>query len=318
MVEATAKIAIKLPNWLGDIIMVLPFIKSLQVRNPNARIDLIVQNKYLNLAALSGYNLVGYQGSQLKLGFKLRAAGYDQYWVLPLSFSAALTAFISGAKIRIGYKAEFRSWLLNFPLEIKYQPRKQHYLNEVIGLQEGFYKSEIAVEHVQLAFPANLKDKFLPDLKEVILLSPFANYGPSKSWPYFKELATMLARYNLPIAVIGLAKDRGKIKFDDNVIDLLGKTTLEQLASLFSRTRLHVSIDCGAAHLAGAYNLNQIVIFGSTTPIWTRPLAINTKIVYEQEVCSPCFERTCRFGHYNCLAKISAMDLFKHCSASLN
>ena len=106
------KIAVKAPNWLGDIIMSLPFLLQLKTSYPQARIDLIVSSNYHSFSFLDRFNLVEYEDNPLKLGLKLRKEKYDQFWLLTLSFSSALLAFISGAKERIGYKSELRSFLL--------------------------------------------------------------------------------------------------------------------------------------------------------------------------------------------------------------
>jgi heptosyltransferase-2 len=42
-------------------------------------------------------------------------------------------------------------------------------------------------------------------------------------------------------------------------------------------------------------------IFGSTNPDRTGPLGPRTHVLWHQLDCTPCLQRTCRFGHYNCL-----------------
>ena len=54
-------------------------------------------------------------------------------------------------------------------------------------------------------------------------------------------------------------------------------------------------------HVAGALGIPTVGIFGSTNPQRTGPLGPRTRALYHRIECSPCLERTCRFGHYNCL-----------------
>ena len=51
--------------------------------------------------------------------------------------------------------------------------------------------------------------------------------------------------------------------------------------------------------------------YGATSPELTPPLTSNKKIHYKGLSCSPCFEKICKYGHYNCLVEIQADDVFK-------
>jgi heptosyltransferase-2 len=62
-----------------------------------------------------------------------------------------------------------------------------------------------------------------------------------------------------------------------------------------------VSNDSGLMHVAAALNRPLVAVYGSTSPGFTPPLADQVEVVRLGLDCSPCFDRTCRFGHYNCL-----------------
>ncbi len=65
-----------------------------------------------------------------------------------------------------------------------------------------------------------------------------------------------------------------------------------------------VSNDSGLMHVAAALNRPLVAVYGSTSPGFTPPLAEHVEIVRLGIECSPCFDRTCRFGHYNCLRQL--------------
>jgi heptosyltransferase-2 len=63
-------------------------------------------------------------------------------------------------------------------------------------------------------------------------------------------------------------------------------------------------------HVAAAFGVPQVAVFGSTSPEHTPPLNPRARVLWLKEElqldCSPCFERTCRFGHTRCLTGVSA------------
>ena len=57
--------------------------------------------------------------------------------------------------------------------------------------------------------------------------------------------------------------------------------------------------------IAAALGIATVGIFGSTSPVATGPLGPRTRVLQYPIECSPCFDRTCRFGHYRCLTEIT-------------
>ena len=82
------------------------------------------------------------------------------------------------------------------------------------------------------------------------------------------------------------------------VIDLAGRTTLEQLAAVLSLARVCVSNDSGAMHLAAAVGTPLAALFGPTNEHETRPLAhAPTELLIEPVACRPCMLRECPIDH---------------------
>jgi heptosyltransferase II len=61
-------------------------------------------------------------------------------------------------------------------------------------------------------------------------------------------------------------------------------------------------------HVAAAFGVPQAAVFGSTSPEPTPPLSPRARVLWlKHELkldCSPCFDRTCRFGHTRCLTEV--------------
>lgn len=86
---------------------------------------------------------------------------------------------------------------------------------------------------------------------------------PMREWPIerFAEVAAHLARGYQLVQVGSQASKRVGLG-----IDLCGKTTLQQLAGVFSRASLVVTVDSLAVHLAGCFAVPTIGLWGGTDP----------------------------------------------------
>jgi len=97
------------------------------------------------------------------------------------------------------------------------------------------------------------------------------------------------------------------------LLDLSGRTTLEQLAALLAGARAVVSNDSGAMHLAGAVGARVVAVFGSTNekataPLTSGPDAPAPVVVAADAWCRPCMLRECPIDH-RCMTRIDARDV---------
>jgi len=89
---------------------------------------------------------------------------------------------------------------------------------------------------------------------------------------------------------------------------LAGRTSLLDAIALIAASRGLASNDSGLMHVAAAFGIAQVAVFGSTSPLHTPPLSERARVLWLKEElqldCMPCFDRTCRFGHYRCLTSV--------------
>ncbi|MET0379346.1 MAG: glycosyltransferase family 9 protein, partial [Spongiibacteraceae bacterium] len=62
-----------------------------------------------------------------------------------------------------------------------------------------------------------------------------------------------------------------------------------------------VSNDSGLMHIAAAIRRPLVVVYGSTSPGFTPPLAEQVRVLQIPVDCGPCFQRECPLGHLKCL-----------------
>jgi heptosyltransferase-1 len=139
------------------------------------------------------------------------------------------------------------------------------------------------------------------ETRGLAVLHPGARW-PSKLWPAaaWAQLGDWLRReHGLQVAITGSAADQklsaaiGQ-QMQEPVIDLAGRTSLPELATVLRRARLAVTTDTGAMHLAAALGTPVAALFGPTAPWRTGPFGKGHQVVRLALDCSPCFKRRCR------------------------
>ena len=333
MSDAPRQYLIVGPSWVGDMVMAQSLFITLKQQYPDCSIDVIAPewslpilermpqvNKGIALAIRHGeFSLL----SRIKKGLSLRECDYTHSIVIPRSWKSALIPFFAKAVVRTGYRGEMRYGLLNDIRQLDKNLLKQTVQRYVAHAYD--YKQNTVADipfprlHVDTANRGKLIKALDLDLsRPVIAMMPGAEYGPAKQWPekYYRELAILLIEKGFQIWIIGSAKE--KIVADSIVeglgsyaVSLCGRTELVDTVDLLSCATQVVTNDSGLMHVAAAVDVQVNVIYGSSTPDYTPPLTSRCNIMYLNLDCSPCFQRTCRLGHLNCLKKITAQSVFE-------
>ena len=315
-------------NWLGDIVMSQTLLKKVKSESPNTKIDILVSSTFKGLAERMPEisKAVILDCGHKKLGLLKRfnlarqiKGNYDQSIVLSRSIKSALIPYLAKIPIRTGELGESRYILINDLKKFTKEDRRKTALRYVSMFSK---KEEVLDEKYYPSLksdPENIKilsEKYKLNLdKKIIIFAPGAAFGPSKMWPAekFKELGKKLNK-DFFILILGSNKEKNignKIITNKNMINLCGKTTITDAVDLMHASEFCVSNDSGLMHLASATNTKSISIYGATSPKLTPPLTSNKEIHYRGISCSPCFEKKCKYGHYNCLLEIQVDDVFK-------
>jgi heptosyltransferase-2 len=245
---------------------------------------------------------------------------YDQAILLPNSLKSALVPFFAGIAKRTGWRGEFRYGLLNdvrtldkarYPLMIERFMALAY--DRGTDLPTPYPRPSLRID--PLSRDAALAKFGLSLDRPVLALCPGAEFGESKRWPaeYYAEVAEMRIRQGWQVWLFGSKKDfpvgesiRERLipGLREEASNLSGDTSLAEAIDLMSCADAVVSNDSGLMHVAAALNRPLVAVYGSTSPGFTPPLADQVEIVRLGLECSPCFERTCRFGHYNCMRQL--------------
>jgi heptosyltransferase-2 len=314
------------PNWLGDCVMAIPFLRSLRRSDPEGRLDVLARPGGAAVFRLQGSadEVRGLPRSgpvgEVRVVRELRARSYDEAWILPNSFHAALIAWASGARRRIGYRGDHRDFLLSTsiarPLPVEMQVHDYDRLLESQSIEPDRDPPRIDVPEIRRTEARkSLALHRLDSAARPVFLAPGAAFGPTKRWPAerFALLADELMDGGVPVAIaIGPAEvELGRLiaRRARHRVPVLGADDdAAGLAALFSLGRALVGNDSGPAHLAAAVGVPVVVLFGPTDPGRTAPSGAPVRVLDRFIFCSPCFRKICPYAH-ECLEQVPVAEV---------
>ena len=314
------------PAWVGDAVMSEPLLRQIAAQDQRP-VDVLappwVAPVFERMPGVGQVIAAPFAHGQLDLsgrwaiGQQLKKARYRNAYVLPNSLKSALPVVFAGIPNRIGFTGECRYGLMNrrFALDKQALPRM---VDRFLALAPGSRRTPAdtaesmpVLQVGQLAFSNACQRLGLTPPTSgtgLVILCPGAEYGPAKRWPagHFATLARMLVGQGLTAWTIGSGKDTeiGEAISQQSqgaALNLCGRTQLADAIDLLSGADVVVTNDSGLMHVAAALNRPLVALYGSSSPEFTPPLATRVSILQHPVPCSPCFERTCRLGHLDCL-----------------
>ena len=326
MTNDMPKILVIAPSWIGDCVMAQPLLMLLRQHNPQAVIDVFAPN--WSLAVMKRMPEINrtienpFLHGDIKLfaryrvGRSLRAENYTQAIVLPGSLKSALVPYFAKIPKRTGFVGENRYGLLNDirPLDELLLPKMVDRFASLAFEHSNRIPQGVPMPH--LVADANNQHACLQKFnlhhdKPIVAMCSGAEYGIAKRWPehHFAAAAQQCQQKGYQVWFFGSKKDAAGA---DNIIhisggvgvNLCGKTSLDEAVDLLALSQAVICNDSGLMHIAAALDLPLVAIYGSSSPDHTPPLSDKAHILSLNMSCSPCFERTCPFGHTDCLEKL--------------
>ena len=316
---------LRLPNWLGDLILALPSVHLYQRWLQN-RAPLIVLGppSLAPLAPLLLPEIEYISAPTLPLAL--------HYSVLQHKKISSAVAFPNSVRVALEilsfpYRAGFDRGLRNFLLS-ENKPRRTspygyvHVANQYLGLLEDLGLPKGKAELPQPPILSKPKDG---PAKPYLAVLPGAAYGPAKRWDpasFASVIRDLQKSHSLEPILLGGPGDIEACKavaqsLGSPITDLSGKTTTLELAHWLAHARLILCHDSGPMHLAAFLRKPAVAIFGSTEPAWTGPLGSSVTVVRHKVSCSPCFLKTCPIDR-RCMTRLTPEEVFSACKQSLN
>jgi ADP-heptose:LPS heptosyltransferase/lauroyl/myristoyl acyltransferase len=287
------RIWIRLPNWLGDVVMAVPLLRAIRAGRPDAEITLLAKSAFHPL--LQRWQLADRLEALPPRGrgyfahfWRLRTAWPDCYVLFTNSTRGDLEAWLTRTRqrfgiLRPGRRRPLLSHVYRVPADFD---ERQHHQLELWTRFLG---------HFGLNAPAQLAPAATVRAATglVIGLIPGSENNPEKRWPA-AHWCTLIGQLpaSARILLFGTSNDRRitdeiSARTTRTVENLAGRTTLPQYCDSLSACTVLVTNDTGGMHLANALGVPLVALFGPTNPVRTGPVFAAPFRVLQPPGCPP-------------------------------
>ena len=203
------KIALFLPNWIGDAVMATPAVRAVRRHFRDAHLIGVMKPYVAGVVDgsrwLDSMVFLDHSGPRSRrwwfVAHALRRQGVDLAVLFPNSFRSGLIAWLAGSKRIVGFNRYGRGWMLTDALQPLWGPDGKplptpviddyNRLAERVGCPWPGYRMELFTTPADEAAADDVwRRGGLGSQREVICLNPGAAFGSSKHW-YAESFATL-------------------------------------------------------------------------------------------------------------------------------
>jgi len=332
-----SSILIILMGSLGDVARGLCLVSHIKKNLPESRITWLVEPKWVELVKLhpriDKVLVFNRPKGALAVWDLYKVLGQEHFDIaldLQRHFKSGFFSWLSGAKRKVGFNrrnAKEVNWLFNNE-RIEYfsdeLPKLRHYLKftEYLGLPEP---KSLDFGLASLDLRRNAPD-IISGGKGPIVAVVIGSSWESKDWffeGYYGLLKDLLYSEKMQVVLLGdgsqvtSALQLVKKLRDPGLINLVGKTSLLELAAVLKSVTVAVGPDSGPSHVATAVGTPYVSLFGPTSPRRTAPHGSENLVVQASVDCAPCYKKQCPGLDRICMRKISVEKVKEKLSEAL-
>ena len=317
MIHAPKKILIIRLSSIGDIVLTTPVLRCLKKKWPEVEIQCIVKGRYVDLLRhnprISKVHIL--KNSLSESIQELRKEQFDVVIDLHRNFRSRWICFRLQKPVLSIKKSNWKKWLMvraKLPLTVT------HVVDRYLAtLKKWNIQSD--EKGLELFIPTEVEQQARRDLdayfsKRSISFPPIAialgaTHGTKKWLPeYFLELIHQVGR---PVIMLGGVSEVSEAKYIESSIQVpcfnaVGKYDLLTSAALMKEASLLITHDTGMMHIASAFQMKIISLWGSTVPQFgMAPYKTSFDALEVNNLnCRPCsrigYEK-CPQGHFRCM-----------------
>lgn len=333
------RIALFLPNWIGDVVMATPAIRAVRAAFPGAELVAVCKPYVADTLAGSPWfseTIFADKRGPRERRFRavarqLRAKPLDAAVLFPNSFRTAALAYFGGTKRIVGFNRYARGFFLTDKLTAKTDARGRfvpapviddyNRLAVALGTADPGHRMELFTTATDDAAAEAVWQRFaLHRYPRVAVLNPGAAFGAAKFWgtDHFAELARGLTtRLGCGVLVAcgpaerDMARGIAEGSRSPHVFSLADAAlSLGLTKAVVKRADLLVTTDSGPRHFAAAFGRPVVSLFGPTHIEWTVTYYAREICLQKKLACGPCQQRVCPLGHHRCMRELTPTEVF--------
>ena len=298
------RVFIELPTWLGDSVMASAAIENLVQNEKNLKIVF-----FGSFVACELYK--SHPNCEKVVVDESKKA---KFRLLSLAKSAkSLGKFDIALSFRSSFASKFLLFFINARQKAIFKKSKT-VLHQVLKYA-NFVKNTLGLREIS----TDLRLYFTPQIsaKKTLALNPGASYGSAKRWypEYFAQVA-LNYKDEFEIVIFGGKGEQEICEKIEQILkengatcqNLAGKTSVKELCERIaglSKNGIFVTNDSGPMHVAAAFHVPTIALFGPTkfseTSPWDNKFA---KILHLNLACMPCMKRVCPLKTHVCMKEL--------------
>ncbi|ACN83726.1 glycosyltransferase family 9 protein [Brachyspira hyodysenteriae] len=316
------------PNWLGDIIMSMPAIYLIKEKYKDIKITVMTKKSMAGIFAAG--DLVD-ECIELRNFPRLRKYNFDAVLIFPNSFESAFRVFGHGIKMRIGYKADYRNFMLTEAVdrkEVRWIHTSDYYVNllKAIGIDEKRPTFKLKIKEDILNKAKEYLKTVNPENKKIFAYGIGATNSIGKIWKeeYFAEVANYLSnKYDALTLFITTPNEK---EISDKISAMLLKDpiipymSLDMIAAILSLCDGFIGNDSGAMHVASIVGIPTLALYFATPAGRNYPIGINSHAI-EKNVDNPaciCGGKKCKLQTFECREVIKPQEVINKFEGIIN
>ena len=302
------KVLIELPTWLGDSVMATPAIENITNFYNDAEITLV--GSFVAIEAIKNHPKV------------IKTVVLEKKYSVLYKTAKNLGDFDAFFSFRSSIRSKFLKFFISAKEKYQFDKNKyqnRHQVEKYNDFVNDSLKSNFLAD--RLVLHANNSELTIENSSLPLLgINPGASYGSAKRWypKKFAKVASNLSdKYSIVIfggpGEVDIAADieSGLQQAGvSNYQNLAGKTSISELISRISNLDFFITGDSGPMHVAAAFQVPTVAIFGPTKDEETSQWLNEKSIIVKKDLdCQPCMKRICPLEHHHCMKLITSSEV---------
>jgi len=299
---------------IGDVLLTFPILRGLKNKYPEAEIHVLTKKEQAQLFDLLPFHVHQwvFSANLIATARSIRRHKFDRVIDLHNNLRTLLLQVLSAKS----HWQRVRKYNV-----LKWRITTFKKKNLIVPHIVTRYAKAAEVEEYLTPLALQLPKENVPDLPENYIAWVIGAKFKTKQFP-LEKIRETIAACDFPVVILGGKEEMPlgetlELEFA-HVMNIAGKTTIQEAAGILAWAKLVVTNDTGLMHLASFFNKPMLAIWGNTMPAFGMYAYQTEKVIHAQVSdlsCRPCSKigyKECPKGHFRCMLQHNTTELAQH------